>query len=588
MTVRWRDSLLTRTVAAVFVVNAFMLIVLTVLALLDQNAALDRQFRLRAESTASFLAAQCQLAMLVGDRQQLEQLAQAAIAAEDIVFVEFSDKQAPIRKQRAGYKPGSESVLEVTHEVTPMRSDLMDWEGRGPSRGKLGSVRLGVSLKAQRAAFVHTISSAASTVFLSLVLILIALTVRVARHMRPFHNLIASIHEIGSGNLWARAEVGRRDEIGLLATAFNEMTERLGATTVSKEYMDNIIGSMGEGLIVLDHRKRVRKLNHAAERLLDAPAEHWIGRPVDELLTGGPLVEGTGMERICRDASSNRIVVLVSSAVLCEDAGDRGGWVVVMQDLTERKRAEQELIEAKDAAEQANRARSAFLAGVTHELRSPLTSIIWSSELLEEEFVDEGLDSHVPDLQKIRRAGESLLKIVNDVLDMAKLDAGRTNVTREAFFLSQVLDEVAQMAEPLAARNGNRIMVENRTDVLEMENDSQKFRQSLLNLVSNACKFTQEGTVTIVAERESRGGADWVMVKVADTGIGIAPEIQCHLFEPFYQGDSSEGRKYGGTGLGLALSRGFCRMMGGDLSVESTLGAGSVFTMQIPAGIGFK
>ena len=232
---------------------------------------------------------------------------------------------------------------------------------------------------------------------------------------------------------------------------------------------------------------------------------------------------------------------------------------------------------------EANQAKSAFLASVTHELRTPLTSIIWSSEMLEEEFEDEGLHLYIPDLHKIARAGKNLLAIVTDILDLSKLEAGRMELRCAPFDLSAVIREVVQTAEPLAAKNGNHLDVDysGSTGVI-LENDEQKFRQSLLNLLSNACKFTSGGQVLVSVGNAQDAGTNLVGVSVSDTGIGIPADRMSRLFQPFSQLDSSESRKFAGTGLGLVVSQRFCNLMGGRIAVESQPDKGSTFTILIP------
>lgn len=231
----------------------------------------------------------------------------------------------------------------------------------------------------------------------------------------------------------------------------------------------------------------------------------------------------------------------------------------------------------------ASQAKSAFLASVTHELRTPLTSIIWSSEMLEEEFEDEGLRRYIPDLHKIARAGRNLLAIVTDILDLSKLEAGRMELHSAPFELSAVIQEVVQTAEPLAVKNGNQMDVDysGSTGVI-LDNDEQKFRQSLLNLVSNACKFTRNGRVSVSVSQTEDAGTNLVAISVSDTGIGISAERMSSLFQPFSQLDSSESRKFAGTGLGLVVSQRFCNLMGGRITVESEPDKGSTFTIMIP------
>ena len=251
-------------------------------------------------------------------------------------------------------------------------------------------------------------------------------------------------------------------------------------------------------------------------------------------------------------------------------------------EISERKAVERDLVNAKIAAEESNRAKSAFLANMSHELRTPLNAILGYSELLQEEALDAGAHACAADLEKIKIAGRHLLALINDVLDLSKIEAGHTEVRLEAIPVADLVREAAQTAEPLARRNGNRFVVEEGCPEGAMVVDAMKFRQSLLNLLSNACKFTENGRVTLAVERRARDGSQWICWEVRDTGIGIPGESLHKLFQSFSQVDSSATRKYGGTGLGLAISQRFCQMMGGHITVESQAGHGSIFTIYIP------
>jgi signal transduction histidine kinase len=247
----------------------------------------------------------------------------------------------------------------------------------------------------------------------------------------------------------------------------------------------------------------------------------------------------------------------------------------------ERQRGEAQA--ATRRAEEANRAKSLFLANMSHELRTPLNAIIGYGEMLAEEAAELTPEQMAVDLERITSSGRHLLRLINDVLDLSKIEAGRMVVYVEPFDAAEVVRDVAAAMRTAAEQHGNALVVRCADDVGVVHADVTKTRQVLLNLLSNACKFTERGTVTLDVARVADAGGEWLVARVHDTGIGLSPEQAARLFQAFAQADSSTTRRHGGTGLGLALSRRFCRLMGGDLTVESAAGVGSTFTARIAA-----
>ena len=251
-------------------------------------------------------------------------------------------------------------------------------------------------------------------------------------------------------------------------------------------------------------------------------------------------------------------------------------------DIARRKQAEEATQKARTAAENANRAKSTFLANMSHELRTPMNAILGYSEMLMEEAEDIGQDDFVSDLKKINQAGNHLLSLINDVLDLSKIESGKMEAFAEDFDVGALIDHVVGTVQPLMSKNNNQLKIERGEQLGHAHQDLTKLRQSMMNLLSNAAKFTHEGTITLRADRKLQADGEWLTFSVTDTGIGIPADKLEHVFEEFSQADNSTTRDYGGTGLGLPISRRFCQMLGGDLTVRSNAGEGSVFTMQIP------
>ena len=274
----------------------------------------------------------------------------------------------------------------------------------------------------------------------------------------------------------------------------------------------------------------------------------------------------------------------LSAAPLLEPSGVVREWVGTHTDITARKDEQIELAAARDAADAANRAKSMFLANMSHELRTPLSAVIGYSEMLEEELADLGGAEVLSDLGKIQSNARHLLGLINDVLDLSKIEANRMDVVLDTFDVHTLIADVAATVEGLVRQKNNRFSwLEDVSDLGGMRTDAVKLRQCLVNLLSNAGKFTTDGEVTLAVRREARGGGAWLVFTVADTGIGMTPDQVERLFTRFTQADETTTRRFGGSGLGLAISRAFARLLGGDIAVTSEPGSGSVFTLALPA-----
>ena len=290
--------------------------------------------------------------------------------------------------------------------------------------------------------------------------------------------------------------------------------------------------------------------------------------------------------RVRRHDDQYRTFSIRAVPILDETTGAVREWVGVHTDITDQRAAEARLDAAREAAEAANRAKSQFIANMSHELRTPLSAVIGYSGMVAEEIEDLGHAGLVADVKKIESNARHLLGLINDVLDLSKIEAGRMTVEAVDFDVAAMIDEVVSAATPLAAKKGNRLVLDLPPTLGAMQTDEVKVRQCLLNLIGNAAKFTDKGTVTLRAARIVDGDEDWLSFSVEDTGIGMTPEQLSRLFGRFMQADDSTTRQFGGTGLGLSITRAFCRKLGGDVTVESVHGHGSTFTISLPARLG--
>jgi signal transduction histidine kinase/CheY-like chemotaxis protein len=393
----------------------------------------------------------------------------------------------------------------------------------------------------------------------------------------------------------------------LLVLAMEDVTERRHAEEVVAQvaadlkaietFSENIVDTVREPLLMLDTTLRVHSANRAFYQTFHVSLEETENQLIYELGNGQwdiPALR-TLLEDIVPKNSVfsdfelehtfpviGRRVMLLNARKL--KAGNHGELLVLaMEDVTERRHAEEEVARAKETAESANRTKSLFLANMSHELRTPLNAILGYSEMLQEEAADQGVQEFLPDLQKIHVAGKHLLSLINDILDLSKIEAGKMELYLESFSISKLIEEVVETIQTLVKANGNTLRVHCPDDIGPMHADMTKVRQSLFNLLSNAAKFTKEGAISLEVSREKMEEREWIWFRVSDTGIGMSSEQLVKLFQVFTQADTSTTRKFGGSGLGLALTRRFCQLMGGDVTVHSVPGESSMFTLKVPA-----
>lgn len=538
------------------------------------------------------------------------------------------------------------SAVKASHSMESVhifrRSDGIELEDFSVKSGTglLGSVHVGM-YETKIGDAIHRLMLKLAPLLLVVILIGILIAFLLASAItRPLQVLSNGVKRVTRGDLDFMIDVRTRDEIGQLATAFNSMTERLSATTVSREYMEKLIDSMDDMLLVISPDGVIQSVNRAYCELFECRPDTMIGRRVEDFEEQGAptcifsafqhsLVSGPvrGSECTCRTSSGALVPILFSLAVMKDGEGRPQAVVCAAQNISnlkktqdalqqkqaeieavnrnleelvaartaelavgneslraevaERQKKTEELRTARDAAESANRAKTEFLANMSHEMRTPLNSIIGGTEYLEGASLE-------PDQQRclemIRHAGDSLLLQVNDLIDLARIEAGQLELLAQEFNLADTLEAVVQMLRLNAQQKQLDLSLAIAPDIPHVVvGDQARLQQVMVNLVSNAIKFTDNGgKVAVSAQRgQSYPHSMEVYFLVRDTGIGIESHKIDMIFETFAQADSSITRRYGGSGLGLAISRRLVEAMGGSFKVESVPGVGSSFAFCI-------
>lgn len=376
-----------------------------------------------------------------------------------------------------------------------------------------------------------------------------------------------------------------------------ERTQSEHALTNAQVKLQGVFNSVIDGIVIIDAKGTVDAFNPAAESIFGYEEQEVIGENVKVLMPEPYRGEHDGYLHNHATTGENKIIGIgrevtgrrkdgtlfpMDLAVSPMQVSGKPMFVGLVRNISTRKQSEKELKLAKFTAESANRMKSEFLANMSHELRTPLNAIIGYSELLKEEAEDDGNTDIVQDLNRIHTAGNHLLKLINDVLDLAKIEAGRVELVHEQVSVSALLQELDLLIRHQMDKNANRFEVICDEDINNITSDSSRLRQILLNLLSNAAKFTSKGQVTLAVKREQQRGVEYLAFSVSDSGIGMTPEQLDKVFIPFVQADATTTRQFGGTGLGLAICKDLCHIMGGTIDASSEAGKGSTFTVHIP------
>ncbi len=434
----------------------------------------------------------------------------------------------------------------------------------------------------------------------------------------PLRRLEGSMTAVTHGQLDVAIPKAGRDELGRMTHALTMLRdsliardhleqERARAQAEAKRAQTQLaeaIEAISEGFVLYDGEDRLVICNRQfKEMYADLPVEIGPGTPYQTILravgttgtvaVGSQDIESWIAERLRRHRNPAGAFEQQRSGGTWLKISERrtadGGIVGVFTDVTELKDRELQLgqlvdrlAEARDAATEATVAKSRFLANMSHELRTPLNAVIGITEMLMEDAEDAGAQETIEPLQRIARAGRHLLRLINEILDLSKIEAGKLELNYEPVTMAALVTDIAGEAQSLAAKNSNQLAVDCSAEIGTIRSDPTRLRQIMLNLLSNACKFTDHGRVSLSVDRVHDDNKDWLSIHVADTGIGMTTEQLGRLFQEFSQADSSTTRKYGGTGLGLAISDRLCRMMGGAIAVTSEPGVGTTFTVRLP------
>lgn len=616
---------------AIIAILSFILLLFAIIATLVNNARISDELNSQMANNLNISVAALSLPLWNFNLETASGVVDALMLDHNLVYARvFTDEETLIVREVDEHKGQEFSSFASSWKFLADSAPII-YDGEN-----IGSFELVISRSAAHRQMLLQIGG----ILLLMVLIIFAISatsIIVSRRAiaQPLAELKSHAANIAAGNLTTSVDLPRDDEIGLLANDLDDMRlaianliqrlqgsndeletanrtledrvkERTASVNEAQQLLVDAINSASDGFAFFDKHDKLVLSNQSYSQLL-YDGDESVAKP------------GMSFEQIIRNAADKGWVASHEADIdayiaerlnehqnpgqpsihkrpnnswvqVSERKTNNGGTVAIYSDLTAIKQNEatlastvDELELARDTAMNATKAKSQFLANMSHELRTPLNAIIGYSELLHDEATDLGNTEFTPDLEKIRDAGKHLLTLINDILDLSKIEAGKMTVHVEEFDPGELIISVQSVIQSVLSQNNNKLTIVMPDSLDLMRSDQTKIRQNLFNLLSNATKFTQDGEITLTVNATSRNDTPWIEFAVSDNGIGMTPEQVDRLFEAFLQADSSISRDFGGSGLGLSISKQFCHMLGGDISVESTEGIGSTFTMSLPA-----
>jgi PAS domain S-box-containing protein len=600
----YRDlSIKHKVQSIVMVISAVALLVATVVYTLYDRSTFLRAKTQDLDAAAQMIALNSTAAMSFGDPKSATEVLAALQAKPNVIHAAVYDKRGRVfatysrnAAQRSSSPPPTEAEAAAM-----VRSNMVSFQPVTLNGESIGTIFIEedlTDLHDRQRRFLEI----DSLVLLVSLVVAFLLSTRLQRVISgPIRELSDTASSVTTQeNYSIRATKRGNDEIGLLFDQFNSMLDRLQQRDIAlrrahdnlekrvaerTSYVNALIQNSPLGILVLDSEQKVQLCNSAFEKLFDCAREGIVGKPIDNLFADvEPLIEA---HRLAVDETPTNLVVRLqrkNQSVLDLELhlvglmvnGELLGSLGLYQDISVRKRAEDEMQRAKMAAEEASRAKSEFLANMSHEIRTPLNGVMGMTDLaLDTELTREQREY----LDTVKMSADSLLKVINDILDFSKIEAGKVELDMADFDLRDNVEGILKTLALRAGEKGLELLCEIAPEVPGIvRGDSSRLDQIIINLVNNAIKFTQDGEVALKVQLETKEGEDCILhFTVTDTGIGISREKQKIIFDPFTQADSSTTRKYGGTGLGLTISARLVAMMGGTIWVESEIGKGAKF-----------